>query len=169
MWAGLGHQVCRPELPSNCVAHMPSSMLGFAGCWFWVLQLGGVLQQPRRPPISKKTKQGQLSPTCLRAREPAAMPAVSFETGHTDMVHDAQLDYYGRRLATCSSDKTIKVFEVVGETQQHLADLRGHEGPVWQVAWAHPKFGSLLASCSFDHRVIVWKESQDNQWSQVSW
>lgn len=30
--------------------------------------------------------------------------------------HDAQLDYYGRRLATCSSDKTIKLFDVVGAT-----------------------------------------------------
>ena len=84
------------------------------------------------------------------------------------MIHDAQLDYYGRRLATCSSDKTVKVFDVVGEQHVHLADLRGHEGPVWQVAWAHPKFGTLLASCSFDHRVIVWKEMQDNQWQQVT-
>ena len=24
-------------------------------------------------------------------------------------VHDVQYDYYGRRLATCSSDRTIKV------------------------------------------------------------
>lgn len=36
--------------------------------------------------------------------------------------------------------------------------LARHEGPVWQVAWAHPKFGSLLASCSYDGRVIIWKE-----------
>lgn len=91
----------------------------------------------------------------------------TFESGHADMIHDAQLDYYGRRLATCSSDKTVKIFDVVGEQHVHLADLRGHEGPVWQVAWAHPKFGTLLASCSFDHRVIVWKETQDNQWQQV--
>ena len=26
-----------------------------------------------------------------------------------------QLDYYGRRLATCSSDTTIKIFDVAGE------------------------------------------------------
>jgi len=95
------------------------------------------------------------------------MAATSFESGHDGMVHDAQLDYYGRRLATCSSDKTIKVFDVVNDQHVHLADLRGHEGPVWQVAWAHPKFGSLLASCAFDHRVIVWKETMENQWSQV--
>lgn len=97
-----------------------------------------------------------------------ASAGTSFDSGHQDMVHDAQLDYYGRRLATCSSDRTVKVFDIVGETHTHLADLRGHEGPVWQVCWAHPKFGSVLASCSFDHRVIVWKEGQDGQWSQVS-
>lgn len=41
-----------------------------------------------------------------------------------------------------------------------------HEGPVWQVAWAHPKFGSLLASCSYDGRVLVWKESPTG-WMKV--
>ena len=28
-----------------------------------------------------------------------------------------------------------------------------HEGPVWQVSWAHPSFGNLIASCSYDHKV----------------
>lgn len=103
----------------------------------------------------------------LEEASPFKMVASTFESGHADMVHDAQLDYYGRRLATCSSDRTVKVFEITGDQHSHLADLRGHEGPVWQVAWAHPKFGSLLASCSFDHRVIVWREGADNQWQQV--
>jgi WD40 repeat protein len=35
-----------------------------------------------------------------------------------------------------------------------------HTGPVWQVAWAHPKFGHILASCSYDGKVIIWKEQQ---------
>ena len=37
--------------------------------------------------------------------------------------------------------------------------LRSHEGPVWQVAWAHPQFGALLASCGYDRRVVVHRES----------
>ncbi|CAG9462244.1 unnamed protein product [Pedinophyceae sp. YPF-701] len=89
-----------------------------------------------------------------------------FETGHQDMVHDVQFDYYGKRVATCSSDRTVKVFEVTESGNQFLADLPGHEGPVWRVSWAHPKFGSLLASCSFDHRVIIWKET-DAGWIQA--
>jgi protein transport protein SEC13 len=30
---------------------------------------------------------------------------------------------------------------------------------VWQLAWAHPKYGSILASCSYDGRIIVWRET----------
>ncbi|KAL9938251.1 hypothetical protein V8E36_002874 [Tilletia maclaganii] len=84
----------------------------------------------------------------------------SIETSHEDMIHDAQLDFYGKRLATCSSDRTIKVFDVVdGVAGTQRATLRGHEGPVWQVAWAHPKFGPILASCSYDGKVIIWKDN----------
>ena len=39
--------------------------------------------------------------------------------------HDAQMDYYGKRLATCSSDRTIKIFEVVENTQNLVATLTG--------------------------------------------
>lgn len=85
------------------------------------------------------------------------------DTQHEDMIHDCQLDYYGNRLATCSSDRTVKIFE----NNSMVAELKGHEGPVWQVAWAHPKFGSLLASCSYDKKVFVWKEAAEHSWSKV--
>ena len=91
----------------------------------------------------------------------------AFESGHTDQIHDCQYDYYGRRVATCSSDRTIKVFDVAGETQTLLANLTGHDGPVWMCAWAHPKFGTLLASCSFDHKVMIWKESEQGVFSAI--
>lgn len=91
----------------------------------------------------------------------------SFDCGHTDMVHDTQLDYYGRRTATCSSDGTVKVFDVSGDQPYLVANLEGHRGPVWQVAWAHPKFGSMLASCSFDNTVIIWRESEGGSFSQI--
>ncbi|KDD73768.1 hypothetical protein H632_c1854p2, partial [Helicosporidium sp. ATCC 50920] len=55
-----------------------------------------------------------------------------FETGHADAVNDAAFDYYGKRLATCSSDHGIKIFDVIGDQVTHLADLVGHQGPVWE-------------------------------------
>lgn len=88
-----------------------------------------------------------------------AAPVASIDTAHEDMIHDAQLDFYGKRLATCSSDRTVRIFEVQGGQHTLLKELRGHEGPVWQVAWAHPKFGNLIASASYDNKVIVWKET----------
>ena len=38
---------------------------------------------------------------------------------------------------------------------------------MWQVSWGHPKFGGILASCSFDHRVIIWKELHEGSWQQA--
>jgi len=83
------------------------------------------------------------------------------------MIHDAQLDYYGKRLATCSSDRTVRVFDVPATGEPVLvASLTGHEGPVWEVAWAHPKFGVLLASASYDRQVMIYREVE-GVWSTV--
>ncbi|XP_020836677.1 protein SEC13 homolog isoform X1 [Phascolarctos cinereus] len=88
------------------------------------------------------------------------------DTSHEDMIHDAQMDYYGTRLATCSSDRSVKIFDVRNGGQILIADLRGHEGPVWQVAWAHPMYGNILASCSYDRKVIIWKE-ENGTWEKT--
>jgi protein transport protein SEC13 len=66
------------------------------------------------------------------------MAQVITNTTHNDMIvsaaarlhrltrqHDAVLDYYGRRLATCSSDRTVKIFEIEGETHRHTETLKG--------------------------------------------
>lgn len=103
-------------------------------------------------------------PSTANAADP-----IPIETSHEDMIHDAQMDYYGKRIATCSSDRTVRVFDVVdGETPKGQT-LRGHTGPVWQVAWAHPKFGHILASCSYDGKVIIWKEQPTQGPSPGGW
>jgi protein transport protein SEC13 len=35
------------------------------------------------------------------------------------------------------------------------------------LSWAHPKFGCILASCSYDGRIIVWKETQPAQFNKI--
>jgi WD40 repeat protein len=97
----------------------------------------------------------------------AAFPRSQLDTLHEDMIHDAQSDYYATKLATCSSDRSVKIFDVVGEVYHCCATLTGHEGPVWQVAWAHPQNGVLLASCSYDGSVIIHKEQSQNNWVRV--
>ena len=39
--------------------------------------------------------------------------------------HDAQLDYYSKRLATCSSDRTIRIYDVSVEQHRLIATLQG--------------------------------------------
>lgn len=89
---------------------------------------------------------------CRRCRLPK-MASVTVETQHEDMIvrspacesncihvppgrlssfsvfaqHDSQFDYYGSKLATASSDKTIRIFSVLNGQQQAtpLAILTG--------------------------------------------
>lgn len=138
---------------------------------------------------------------------------------HKDLIHDIAYDFHGTRIATCSSDQSVKVsvskqlrlertdrdrflFQVwdlndsgqwncsaswkVGRTyygsmirsvgivgtygagSRHgilLIDVANlapsvqvHSGSVWKVTWAHPEFGQVLATCSFDRTAAVWEE-----------
>jgi len=83
------------------------------------------------------------------------------------MLNDDSHDYSGKRLATGSSDRLVKIFETVGDSFKHVADLKGHEGPVWDVCRAHPKYGVILASCGYDRKVIIWKEISLNNWEKL--
>ena len=105
-----------------------------------------------------------------RVKMSDSSPTYSFDTMHQDMIHDAQVDYYGNHLATCSSDRTIKIWKLEDEskTPSEIAVIKGHEGPVWQVAWLHPRFGAhglqILASCGFDGKVCLWQQKPTGQW-----
>ena len=41
-----------------------------------------------------------------------------------------------------------------------------HDGPVWQLAWAHPMYGNMIASCGYDRKVIIWKET-NGTWGKL--
>ena len=86
----------------------------------------------------------QAAPAATVNHQEVSNGPIFVDTQHEDLVHDAQLDYYGCKLATSSSDRTIKIYNVSEESAELSATLQGHEGPVWQVSWAHPKYGGNL-------------------------
>lgn len=36
---------------------------------------------------------------------------------------------------------------------------QAHDAPVSKVSWAHPQFGSIIASSSFDRTVKIWEQT----------
>ena len=67
-------------------------------------------------------------------------------------------DFYGKRLATCSSDRKIKIWKELGQEWRLEYEWNAHQASVWKVEWAHPEFGQILASCSFDRTVSIWED-----------
>ena len=39
------------------------------------------------------------------------------------------------------------------------ASWKTHSASVWRVEWAHPDYGQVLVTCSFDRTAIVWEET----------
>ena len=41
-----------------------------------------------------------------------------------------------------------------------IDEWKAHDAPVAKVAWAHPEFGTLIASCSYDRTVKIWEDAR---------
>ncbi|PBK68591.1 WD40 repeat-like protein [Armillaria solidipes] len=82
------------------------------------------------------------------------------QSAHADLVTDAAYDFYGLRLATCSLDQRIKIWQLDEQNGTWSAedDWKAHDAAVSKVSWAHPEFGSIIASSSFDRTVKVWEQ-----------
>lgn len=88
---------------------------------------------------------------------------------HMDYIHAMSFDHYGRRLATCGGDQTVKVWDLNDNGEWQLCSSTEHakKNPVTCLSWAHPEFGALLATCGAS-TTTVWEE-RSTQWiSKVS-
>lgn len=79
---------------------------------------------------------------------------------HKDLLTDTAYDFYGTRLATCAIDHRIKIWQL-DETNgkwNEQDDWKAHDAPVSRVSWAHPEFGNVIASSSYDRTVKIWEQ-----------
>ena len=84
----------------------------------------------------------------------------SIDTKHEDNINDCQFDYYGTQVASCDSKGFLQISSVRSDSTNSGANeitFSAHQGPIWQVAWAHPKYESVIATCGYDGLVKVWK------------
>ncbi|KAJ1932207.1 epoxide hydrolase, soluble (sEH), partial [Linderina macrospora] len=84
----------------------------------------------------------------------------SIPVNHDDFIHDIAYNFYGTRLATCGSDRSIKIWDWNKQTGLWVLNesISAHDSSVLKVSWAHPEFGQVLASCSLDRTVKIWIE-----------
>ncbi|EGR34786.1 WD repeat protein, partial [Ichthyophthirius multifiliis] len=73
--------------------------------------------------------------------------------------------------ATCSQDGFIHIFDFQNQMKDQnkivVGNQKVHQGPIWKIDWAHPHFGNILASCSYDKNVAVHKEQQLNNQQKI--
>jgi WD40 repeat protein len=85
-------------------------------------------------------------------------------------IHCISFNYFGTRLAMCSADGNIQVWDLFDSKWKMSCKWpSGHSGAIFKVRWAHPEYGSLLATCSFDKTVIIFEENPlDQSWKKLS-
>ncbi|KAJ2625193.1 epoxide hydrolase, soluble (sEH), partial [Coemansia sp. RSA 1694] len=101
---------------------------------------------------------------------------MSIPVNHDDFIHDVAYNFYGTRLATCGSDRFIKVWDWNKQTGQWILNesILAHDSSVIRLSWAHPEFGQVLASCSLDRTMKVWIEvdiatkGDNNRWKMAT-
>ncbi|KAF9239328.1 WD40-repeat-containing domain protein [Melanogaster broomeanus] len=83
------------------------------------------------------------------------------QSAHDDLVTDLSYDFYGLRLATCSLDQKIKIWQLdeSNGTWSVEEEWKAHDAAVSKLSWAHPEFGTIIASASFDRTVKIWEQT----------
>ena len=62
-------------------------------------------------------------------------------------------------MAVCSGDRFVQVWDLTDSGEWKLtAKWQAHRGAVTSISWAHPEFGTLLATAGADQEAKVWEE-----------
>ena len=98
----------------------------------------------------------------------------SFQTNHSGTVNNIQFNYNGMKFSTCGNDGKINIFsteKMFSSEKDIIPDIEliknGHNQPINDLSFSHPFFGTYLASCGNDKKLIIWKEKSINNYENI--
>lgn len=80
-----------------------------------------------------------------------------------DIITDLTFEWGGKRLATASTDRKVRFYrldEGKEQTWKKTSEILAHDAAVTKVKWAHPDFGNIFVTCSFDKSFKVFEEKK---------
>lgn len=96
----------------------------------------------------------------------------TFQSSHTDVIHDIAYDYHGKRVATSSADGTIKIWENDIDEWRCIFTIKASAHAVYKSSWASPESGPYLVCCVADRAIHVFEEyttaSGPSSWRRVA-
>ena len=94
------------------------------------------------------------------------MSVVTTLVGHAGSVWHSSFTLDGSHLATCSSDETVRVWEVGGGGGRCVGTLKHHQGVVRGCQFSPDSM--LLAACSWDKSISVVRSADFQVWMDQS-
>ena len=98
----------------------------------------------------------------------------SFQTHHSGSVNKAEFNYNGTKFATCGNDGKINIFStknILSSSNNILPETEliknGHNQPIFDISFSHPCYGTYLASCGNDKKLIIRKEKSSNNYENI--
>ncbi|MDP2435664.1 MAG: hypothetical protein Q8P67_07975 [archaeon] len=132
------------------------------GAIVWDAAKGVIKQQYEfhtEPTLDVDWRDNSVFATCSQDRniyvcEVGKLTPVRCMKGHEDEVNAIKWDPSGRILASCSDDRTAKLWSIGSEG--YLYDLAQHTREIYTITWSTGHGPSRLATASFDNDIRLW-------------
>ncbi|KAI2611395.1 WD40 repeat-like protein [Hypoxylon fragiforme] len=174
----------RPNLPPHKLCLVTGSFDSTAGLWRWTDD-DNAAGDNLEVEVTAATVRSDNDSDSDNDGDKKDWELIIILDGHENEIKSVAFSPSGQYLATCSRDKTVWIWEDVGEAEEDdwetIAVLNEHEADVKAVAWCpqpteptsragnRGRYSSdVLASASYDNTVRVWREDGEDNWVCVA-